>query len=96
MVGRINAEHDGMSTFETVREMMVDQFKLEPAQITPDATLESLKIDSLSAVEFMFLLEEKFEVDTPAEATQLRTIQDVVNEIDRMVTEKQTSKKVAV
>lgn len=85
-----------MSTFETVREMMVDQFKLEPAQITPDATLESLKIDSLSAVEFMFLLEEKFEVDTPAEATQLRTIQDVVNEIDRMVTEKQTSKKVAV
>ena len=96
MVGRINAEHDGMSTFETVREMMVDQFKLEPAQITPDATLESLKIDSLSAVEFMFLLEEKFEVDTPTEATQLRTIQDVVNEIDRMVTEKQTSKKVAV
>ena len=85
-----------MSTFETVREMMVDQFKLEPAQITPDATLESLKIDSLSAVEFMFLLEEKFEVDTPAEATQLRTIQDVVNEIDRLVTEKQTSKKVAV
>ena len=85
-----------MSTFETVREMMVDQFKLEPAQITPDATLESLKIDSLSAVEFMFLLEEKFEVDTPTEATQLRTIQDVVNEIDRMVTEKQTSKKVAV
>ena len=85
-----------MSTFETVREMMVDQFKLDPAQITPDATLESLKIDSLSAVEFMFLLEEKFEVDTPAEATQLRTIQDVVNEIDRMVTEKQASKKVAV
>lgn len=85
-----------MSTFETVREMMVDQFKLDPAQITPDATLESLKIDSLSAVEFMFLLEEKFEVDTPTEATQLRTIQDVVNEIDRMVTEKQTSKKVAV
>ena len=85
-----------MSTFETVREMMVDQFKLEPAQITPDATLESLKIDSLSAVEFMFLLEEKFEVDTPAEATQLRTIQDVVNEIDRMVAEKQAPKKVTV
>ena len=46
MVGRINAEHDGMSTFETVREMMVDQFKLEPEQITPDATLESSQDDS--------------------------------------------------
>ena len=74
-----------MNTFETVREMMVDQFKLEPAQITLDATLESLKIDSLSAVEFMFLLEEKFDVDTPVEAANLRTIQDVVNEIERSV-----------
>ena len=35
-------------------------------------------------------------VDTPAEATQLRTIQDVVNEIDRLVAEKQAPKKVAV
>ncbi len=81
-----------MSTFDTVREMMVDQFKLEPAQITPEATLESLKIDSLSAVEFMFLLEEKFEVDTPAEAVEMRTIQDVVNEIERLVAEKQAHK----
>ena len=79
-----------MSTFETVREMMVDQFKLDPAQITPDATLESLKIDSLSAVEFMFLLEEKFAVDSPSEATQLRSIDDVVKEIDRMVARKQS------
>lgn len=77
-----------MNTLEIVREMMVDQFKLEPAQITLDATLESLQIDSLSAVEFMFLLEERFEVDTPAEATNLRTIQDVVNEIERLVAEK--------
>ena len=56
------AEQSGMTTFETVRDMMVDQFKLDPAQVTPDATLESLKIDSLSAVQFMFLLEEKFEL----------------------------------
>lgn len=77
-----------MNTLEIVREMMVDQFKLEPAQITLDATLESLQIDSLSAVEFMFLLEERFEVNTPAEATNLRTIQDVVNEIERLVAEK--------
>lgn len=36
----------------------------------------------------MFLLEERFEVDTPAEATNLRTIQDVVSEIERLVAEK--------
>jgi acyl carrier protein len=59
-----------------------------PRRSREDATLESLQIDSLSAVEFMFLLEERFEVDTPAEATNLRTIQDVVSEIERLVAEK--------
>ena len=82
-----------MTTFETVRDMMVDQFKLDPAQVTPDATLESLKIDSLSAVQFMFLLEEKFELDTPSESSgQLRNVQDVVNEIDRLIADKASSK----
>lgn len=73
------------STFETVREMIVDQFQLDPALVTREATLESLKIDSLATVEFMFLLEEKYQFDIAAENIELRTIQDLVNEIDRLV-----------
>ena len=76
-----------MSTFDTIREMIIDQFHLESAQITPEATLESLKIDSLSAVDFMFLLEEKYKVEAPMDHIELRTVQDVVNEIDRLVAE---------
>lgn len=74
-----------MSTFDTIREMIVDQFQLDPALVTPEATLEALKIDSLSAVEFMFLLEEKYNLDTSDEHGDLRTVQDVVNEIDRLL-----------
>lgn len=76
-----------MSTFDTIREMIIDQFQLDPALVTPEATLESLKIDSLSAVEFMFLLEEKYKLQPPTEQTDLRTVQDVVNEIDRLIAE---------
>lgn len=76
-----------MSTFDTIREMIIDQFQLDPALVTSEATLESLKIDSLSAVEFMFLLEEKYKLQPPTEQTDLRTVQDVVNEIDRLITE---------
>ena len=36
----------------------------------------------------MVLREERFEVDTPAEAANLRTIQDAVNDIARRVAEK--------
>ncbi len=78
-----------MSTFDTIREMIVDQFQLDPALVTPEATLEALKIDSLSAVEFMFLLEEKFNVDASDEHGDLRTVQDVVDEIDRLLARQQ-------
>ena len=74
-----------MSTLETIREMMVDQFQLDPAKVTPEATLEDLSIDSLSAVEFMFLLEEKFNVTAPLERVEMRTVQDVGDEIDRLI-----------
>ena len=74
-----------MSTLNTIREMMVDQFQLDPAKVTPEATLEDLSIDSLSAVEFMFLLEEKFNVTAPLERVEMRTVQDVGDEIDRLI-----------
>lgn len=75
-----------MSTLDTIREMMVDQFQLDPVRVTPEATLQDLNIDSLSAVEFMFLLEEKFNVTAPMERVDVRTVQDVGNEIDRLIT----------
>ena len=82
-----------MSTLDTIREMMVDQFQLDPAKVTPEATLEDLSIDSLSAVEFMFLLEEKFNVTAPMERVEMRTVQDVGNEIDRLIAAQRGGKK---
>lgn len=74
-----------MSTFDTIREMIVEQFQLDPALVTPEATLESLKIDSLATVEFMFLLEDKYKFEATSEQVELRTVQDLVNEIDRLL-----------
>ena len=71
-----------MSTFDAIREMIVDQFELEPTQITPDATLESLKIDSLAAVEFMFLLEETFKLRMPEVPNGVLTVGDIATGVD--------------
>lgn len=76
-----------MSTFDTIREMIVDQFQLDPALVTPEATLESLKIDSLATVEFMFLMAEKFKIDASTGQAELRTVQDLADEIDRLIAE---------
>lgn len=82
-----------MSTLSTIREMMIDQFQLEPAKVTPEATLQDLSIDSLSAVEFMFLLEEKFNITAPMERIEFRTVQEVSNEIDRLIAAQHGSEK---
>lgn len=76
-----------MSTFETIREMIAEQLHLDPALVTPESTLESLKIDSLATVEFLFLLEEKYKIEASSEQVELRTVQDLVNEVDRLVAE---------
>lgn len=82
-----------MSTLDTVREMLVDQFELDPAIVTPEAALEELKIDSLAAIEFMFLVEEKFNVNAPMERVNLRTVRDVATEMDRLILEQDSDKK---
>ena len=82
-----------MSTLDTVREMLVDQFQLDPAAVTPEAGLEELKIDSLSAIEFMFLLEAKFNVTAPMERVDVKSVGDIAKEIDRLVVEQHGNKR---
>lgn len=67
--------------------MMVEQFDLKPEDLTPDATLESLGLDSLSVIEFMFNLEDELKIKLPDERVELKTLQDVTNLVDRIVAE---------
>ena len=73
------------SIINTVRQKMIEQFELDPAIVTPDATLDELGIDSLSAIEFIFLLEDKFGVRIPEEHGEIRTVADLMNEVEKAV-----------
>ena len=68
--------------------MMVEQFDLKLEDLTPDATLESLGLDSLSVIEFMFNLEDELKIKLPDERVELKTLQDVTNLVDRIIAEK--------
>jgi acyl carrier protein len=67
--------------------MMVEQFDLKQEDLTPEATLESLGLDSLSVIEFMFNLEDELKIKLPDERVEIKTLQDVTNLVDRIVTE---------
>ena len=52
-------------TFEAVAEVLAEKFDVEATRIRPDATLESLGLDSLTLMEFVFAVEDRFSVRIP-------------------------------
>ena len=80
-----------MSTLETIQRMMVEQFDLKAADLTPDAQLEALGLDSLSIIEFMFNIEDEFHIKLPDERVEIKTIHDIASIVERMVTEQKTA-----
>ncbi len=76
-----------MTTFEAVREVLVGQFKVDAARAVPDATLESLGLDSLALMEFVFAVEDRFAVRIPEDrldprqaGTTLGRLADLIDE----------------
>ena len=73
-------------TFEKVKEIMIDTLNLDEADITPDATLKDLGVDSIDAVELVMALEEAYDVKIADEETAaLEKVSDIVEFIDRKV-----------
>ncbi len=54
-------------TFEVVAAVLTEQFHVEPGRISPEAPLQSLGLDSLGLMEFVFAIEDRFELRIPEE-----------------------------
>jgi acyl carrier protein len=78
-----------VNTLRTLEEILVRDYGVAAAQITPEATLESLGLDSLSMLELMFKIEDRYGFkiteDLPSD---LKTINDVVAFIDALLARK--------
>jgi acyl carrier protein len=76
-----------MSSLQTIQRMLVEQFDLKIEDLGPDIQLESLGLDSLSVIEFMFTLEDELKIKISNDYVELKTVGDVVNEIDKIIAE---------
>jgi acyl carrier protein len=75
-----------MNTLDTLVDILARDYCVAREQIEPEATLETLGLDSLSLLELMFKIEDRYKVkitgDTP---TDLLTVSDVVRYIDSLL-----------
>jgi acyl carrier protein len=74
-----------MSSLQTIQRMMVEQFDLKLQDLSPDAQLENLGLDSLSVIEFMFNLEDELKINLPDERVEIKTVGDVANFVDKII-----------
>lgn len=81
-----------MTTLQTLQSILVNEYRVAPELATPEATLATLGLDSLSVIELMFKIEDAFGLtitdDTP---TNLGTVGDVVNYIDSLMAARPTA-----
>lgn len=56
---------DSTTTFDSVRSVLHSQFEIDPARIEPATPLAALGLDSLSLMELVFALEDRFELRIP-------------------------------
>ena len=73
-----------MSTFEKVKEIVVEQLGVEAEDVKMESTfVDDLGADSLDIVELIMAFEEAFNIEIPDEkAEKIKTVKDVVNYID--------------
>ncbi len=57
-----------MTTDDQIIAIIAEQAMLEPGDITRDASLADLGIDSLGLVECIFAIEERFDISVPFNA----------------------------
>jgi acyl carrier protein len=62
--------------------------EIAPETIRMDSTFEELRMDSLDGLDLFFRLEEAYDLTIPDErARTLRTVQNIVEEIEKLLSE---------
>jgi acyl carrier protein len=75
-----------MNTLRTLEDILIRDYGVAADQITPAAKLAPLGLDSLSMLELMFKIEDRYGVKITEDApTDLTTIGDVVAFIDALI-----------
>ena len=76
-----------MSTLTIVQEMIATSAEVPIEKLDPNSPLGALEVDSLTVLEVMADLEDKFGIRIPDERVPVRTVQEIADLVDRLVAE---------
>ena len=74
-----------MDTLSNIQAMLSKEYDLPMERLAPDQSLADLGIDSLTTIEFMFKLEDKFSIRLSEERGNLATVNDIAVLVDAVL-----------
>jgi acyl carrier protein len=74
-----------MNTLRAVQQLLVDEFGLQNDQVAPETRFNELGVDSLAKMEFMLLLEDRFELALSELPVTVATVGGMAEQIDSLL-----------
>ncbi len=74
-----------MSAYSYLAEVLVDKYDVDKDKIRPEATLADLGLDSLMVVEFLFDVEDEFNIEVPDDRAEFETLNEAATLIDELI-----------
>lgn len=73
-----------MSSTDLIRTFLTDRLGVQPEQVTPEALLAELGVDSLMLTELMFEAEDRLGIEIPSDVQPPKTVADMQSVIDSL------------
>ena len=78
---------------ERVLKVIAATQRISPEKVTIDSSFQELGIDSMDGINILFALENEFDITIPDEqAKQIRTIREMVEGIEKLVSQSPDAK----
>jgi acyl carrier protein len=76
-----------VNTFDRIKKLFKENYDFPESRLLPEATIESIGLDSLDKIEFLFALEKEFSIKIPDREVKINSIQDMITVVERLVIE---------
>jgi acyl carrier protein len=80
-----------MNTLRAVQQLLVEEFGLQSDQVAPETRFSELGVDSLAKMEFVFLLEDRFELAVSELPVTVATVGGMAEHIDFLLAQQRSS-----
>ena len=74
-----------MTPYAFMAEVLSEKYDVDPAVISPEATLTELGLDSLTVVELLFDVEDEFKIEIPEERATFETLAEAAALVEELL-----------